>query len=790
MAAEPGTAASGTEGVASIAANLINNVLDPFAGTSPTTPAESPASWMLLAAARRELSDSTVTPDSAKSITANPMLASTNIAATAPPGSAAATETAPTGRTQQFNQTYYAQIHTVLEAWIHSPVGHLIDGLINTVVGSYAIGDGAAGTAANPNGGAGGWLFGDGGRGWSSTVAGVAGGNGGAAGMFGNGGAGGTGGAGAEGGNGGAGGTFMGIGGAGGDGGAGSVGINFGDGGAGGDGGNAPGSQFGIAGNGGDGGDGALLVDGADGGDGGNGGDGAIGGIGGDGGNVTGLHGSGGDGGDGGDGTLIGPLPALGGAGGTTVPGQGTHGAVGRPGTQAGITTNPGGTGPLITTTGKWLTDSQGRVTILRGLNVVDITPPHTPPSEFGFGDDDAAFLAANGFNVVRLGVDWSRLQPQPGVYDDAYLASLKQTVQTLSDHGIVSLLDMHQNVGPDWATGGPLPPSPLPFPDSVFLDPAKNAALDKFWGNADDPNGVGLQNNYAQMMQHLANYFNGDPAVLGIEIMNEPLPGNQYTPTLAGSPYFEAQQLTPFYNQVTAAIRSVNPEVPIFFEPAITAAFQIPVQLGTVDDSNTVLSFHDYVYVEQNGVLLPDANVIANNALAYAQAHGIPAMMTEFGSTSNQAFLDAELQPADQNAIGWMEWSYSDTTYKGVDGTTEWLVKDPSQPLVGDNVNTGNLQTLTRPYAQVISGTPNAFSFTDGTFQFSYSTQRADGTGAFAAGSETVISVPPSQYPSGYQVSVTGGHVVSSPNAAQLVVASDGAAGTVIITVSPTATT
>jgi endoglycosylceramidase len=164
--------------------------------------------------------------------------------------------------------------------------------------------------------------------------------------------------------------------------------------------------------------------------------------------------------------------------------------------------------------------------------------------------------------------------------------------------------------------------------------------------------------------------------------------------------------------------------------------------------------------------------------------------MMTEFGSTSNQAFLNAELQPADQNAIGWMEWSYSDTTYGGVDGTTEWVVKDPSQPLVGDNVNTAVLQTLARPYAQVIAGTPGAFSFTNGTFQFSYSTQRADGTGSFAAGSETVIAVPAVQYSNGYQVNVVGGHVDSAPNAPQLVIASDGAASTVTVTVSPIAST
>lgn len=52
---------------------------------------------------------------------------------------------------------------------------------------------GAPGTQADPNGGDGGLLLGDGGAGWTSTELGVAGGNGGNAGLFGNGGAGGAG---------------------------------------------------------------------------------------------------------------------------------------------------------------------------------------------------------------------------------------------------------------------------------------------------------------------------------------------------------------------------------------------------------------------------------------------------------------------------------------------------------------------------------------------------------------------------------------------------------------------
>ncbi|ODQ96383.1 carboxymuconolactone decarboxylase family protein [Mycolicibacterium holsaticum] len=200
--------------------------------------------------------------------------------------------------------------------------------------------DGANGTQANPNGVGGGWLVGNGGAGWSSTVAGVAGGNGGPGGVFwGNGGNGGAGGLGAAGGDGG---NAALLGGHGGNGGAGGDGINGGDGmtglnggfgvdgtagGRGGDGGNA-GLLWGRAGNGGvggaggDGGDGAhgtdaaaAEEDGGAGGHGGAGGDGGAGGAGGKGALLAGRGGAGGAGGAagaGGDG-------GFGGTGGATV---------------------------------------------------------------------------------------------------------------------------------------------------------------------------------------------------------------------------------------------------------------------------------------------------------------------------------------------------------------------------------------------------------------------------------------------------------------------------------------
>ncbi|MEO9220890.1 MAG: endoglycoceramidase, partial [Mycobacteriaceae bacterium] len=55
--------------------------------------------------------------------------------------------------------------------------------------------------------------------------------------------------------------------------------------------------------------------------------------------------------------------------------------------------------GPF-TSAGRWITDAQGRVFITSGINMVNKRAPYAPDA-IGFDDDDAAFLAANGFDSV-----------------------------------------------------------------------------------------------------------------------------------------------------------------------------------------------------------------------------------------------------------------------------------------------------------------------------------------------------------------------------------------------------
>ncbi|ORA08049.1 hypothetical protein BST12_28580, partial [Mycobacterium angelicum] len=149
---------------------------------------------------------------------------------------------------QSFLQTLNAAggAYAAADAASASPLQALentVLGIVNAptqaLLGRPLIGNGANGTAASPNGGAGGLLIGNGGNGFGFTTGATPqkGGNGGAAGLIGSGGAGGTGFLGGAGGAGGNGGWLIGNGGVGG---AGGTAITLAvTGGAGGAGGNA-----------------------------------------------------------------------------------------------------------------------------------------------------------------------------------------------------------------------------------------------------------------------------------------------------------------------------------------------------------------------------------------------------------------------------------------------------------------------------------------------------------------------------------------------------------------------
>ena len=190
--------------------------------------------------------------------------------------------------------------------------------------------------------------------------------------------------------------------------------------------------------------------------------------------------------------------------------------------------------------------DDKGRQVLLRGVNLnvlgdyfqANTTYPTVIPAT----DADWAEMAADGFNVVRLLVSWSALEPTKGAFDTDYLARIHEAVDAARAHGIYVVLDMHQDAyskfvaspagitcpasakpgigwdgAPEWAT----------ITDGADtcaaagvreLAPAVMAAFDNFYADTD-----GVQTELIKTWASLAGEFATDPTIAGYDLFNEP---------------------------------------------------------------------------------------------------------------------------------------------------------------------------------------------------------------------------------------------------------------------------
>ncbi len=206
---------------------------------------------------------------------------------------------------------------------------------------------------------------------------------------------------------------------------------------------------------------------------------------------------------------------------------------------------------------------------------------------------DDFAQMRALGFNVVRLVLNWSQLEPKPGAYSATYLDRVAQVVGWARQQGIYVVLDMHQDQysryivpgksgttpagctpsgggdgAPGWAVQDDGKPGCALFGIDE-LNPAESASFYNFWQNAPvagprgDAPGPGLQDHYIGALAALARRFAGTPAVLGYEIMNEPQPGSIGSTPAANGYQASSQDLYPFYRRAIEAITGVRDGLP-----------------------------------------------------------------------------------------------------------------------------------------------------------------------------------------------------------------------------------
>lgn len=188
-----------------------------------------------------------------------------------------------------------------------------------------------------------------------------------------------------------------------------------------------------------------------------------------------------------------------------------------------------------ITLKGRSFVNRTGEPVILNGINIVCKSP------QYGFlfpmHDLDWDRMKRWKIDLVRLGINWSGLEPVAGVIDEHYLDRIEGAVREYEAHGIPVFLDMHQdlygikysNGAPYWACldGGKPHIRKGEWYNSYHMSEAVQAAEDAFWANTPAYDGVGLIDHFAAVWHRIAERFAEDPNVIGYDIINEPIQGS-----------------------------------------------------------------------------------------------------------------------------------------------------------------------------------------------------------------------------------------------------------------------
>jgi endoglycosylceramidase len=470
---------------------------------------------------------------------------------------------------------------------------------------------------------------------------------------------------------------------------------------------------------------------------------------------------------------------------------------------------------------GPYLMDSRGRVVIFHGVDAVYKYAPYElypdPGKPWNFSTADASLMARLGFNVVRLGMTWSGLEPgtaeanDPAICDpgtpgnphqfsqavfDRYIANLTKTVDLLGRFHIYTMLDMHQDVyneifegegAPDWAvcTNGVQSTDPPGRWSLEYGTRAAGIAFSHFWHNNVQGD---LQGQYDQIWGDVAHAFRDNRWVLGYDPFNEPFSTSLIR---RGDAHFDAE-LECFYTGtahigapshgarplrcpkddptqgVVPTIEKNDPTHLIFDEPDNYASRGLPTFIGPMDFPNLVFNVHIYCGARSPVTGNPDpADVDAcvdqdEHSLAVRQADR-PTMASAV-QPGGPAWIVSEFGASSDPALlapitaalddRQVGWIYWAWKYYG-DPTGS---ADESLVMANGRLRS-TAEVLSRAYPEAIAGTPLRYSFSPQTdvFDMEYVPNHR-------VRAPTLIFVPTQvHYRDGYCVRTRGASVTSA---------------------------
>jgi endoglycosylceramidase len=335
------------------------------------------------------------------------------------------------------------------------------------------------------------------------------------------------------------------------------------------------------------------------------------------------------------------------------------------------------------------IVDAQGREVLLRGVNVdvlADYAKNSALPTVNAFRPRDLALLRASGWNLVRLQLSWSRIEPRPGEYDDAYLAEAARYVQTFRGAGIYTILDIHQDAwgaalqarpnelcppglrpalgwdgAPGWATiVSPL--IPRCFAGAKEINPAVTEAWSAFWADT-----RGIRSAYVAMLAYVARRLSPSDAVAGYDVLNEPAAFTAPHQAALAALYADALRAIRGGERVAGA----PPRLFLFQPDARWSAVGRGAPPYFARDANVVYAPH----------VLSDPVSRAAFQTARDEARGAPVLIGEWGTTPgrHQGYFTEHQDLQDTFAMSSALWAWSEAC-----GAPRRLERGGAAPVLG----------------------------------------------------------------------------------------------------------
>jgi endoglucanase len=196
--------------------------------------------------------------------------------------------------------------------------------------------------------------------------------------------------------------------------------------------------------------------------------------------------------------------------------------------------------------------------TFKKGVNISHWLSQNGDKQTYGaawFGEADVDWISKQGFDHIRLPVDFRLCLAPDGSLDPAKVKPIEDTIRWSKTRGLGVVLDAHFLPGADF--------NPVGGDSQIYTD-------------------AGLQKRAADAWRLMAVHFAGEGPYLRFEILNEPVAA-------------ENAQLNPVMHLILAAIRESNPTRIVYVTSNKWSSFHTVHDVVLPNDPNIALTIHYY---------------------------------------------------------------------------------------------------------------------------------------------------------------------------------------------------